>query len=120
MDALHLTKLKYRMFQKELYNLKACINLFRGHAQCFELSYCSRIRRVLPEIVTVQRDISLVMKGVSNVTCVASFFQNVFTYRHTKYSSFKVLNDSLYAFKCERIRNTRHTTILKLLLKHSV
>jgi hypothetical protein len=31
--------------------LKACINLFRGHARCFELS---KPHRVLPGVVTVQ------------------------------------------------------------------
>jgi hypothetical protein len=28
----------YKVFQKELYNLKTCMNLFRGHLQRFDLS----------------------------------------------------------------------------------
>jgi hypothetical protein len=28
--------------KKSFANLKACINVFRGHVQCFELPYCSK------------------------------------------------------------------------------
>jgi hypothetical protein len=43
-------------FEKSFTTLKAYINLFRGYVQCFELSSCSKTRRVLPGIVTVQCD----------------------------------------------------------------
>jgi hypothetical protein len=49
--------LKYTVrFKKSFTTLKAYMNLFRGHAQCFELSQCSKRRRVLPGKVTVQCD----------------------------------------------------------------
>jgi hypothetical protein len=43
-------------FKKSFTILKAYINVFRGHAQCFELSQCSRTHRILTGIVTVQSD----------------------------------------------------------------
>jgi hypothetical protein len=43
-------------FKKSFTTLKAYINLFIGHVQCFELSQYSKIHQVLPEIVTVQCD----------------------------------------------------------------
>jgi hypothetical protein len=43
-------------FKKSFKTLKAYINLFRGHVQCFELSYRSKTPRVSPGIVTVQYD----------------------------------------------------------------
>jgi hypothetical protein len=60
-DYSHLIILKfyltlYRMFQKSFTILNAHINLFRGHAKCFELSYCSKTHRVLARIVAVQCD----------------------------------------------------------------
>jgi hypothetical protein len=45
-------------FKKSFTNLKADVNLIRGHAQRFELSECSKTRQVLPEVVTVQCDFS--------------------------------------------------------------
>jgi hypothetical protein len=43
-------------FKNSFTTLKACMNLFKRHAQCFELSFCSKTHRVLPGIVTVQCD----------------------------------------------------------------
>jgi hypothetical protein len=43
-------------FKKSFTTLKAYINVFIGHVQCFELSYCSKIHRVLPGIVMIQCD----------------------------------------------------------------
>jgi hypothetical protein len=43
-------------FKKSFTTLKAYINSFRGHIQCFVLSKCSKTHRVLPEIVTIQCD----------------------------------------------------------------
>jgi hypothetical protein len=38
------------LFQKDIYNFEF-IYFFRGHVQCFELSYCNKIHRVLSGIV---------------------------------------------------------------------
>jgi hypothetical protein len=43
-------------FKKCLTTFRAYINSFRGHAQCFELSSCSKTHRDLPGIVMVQCD----------------------------------------------------------------
>jgi hypothetical protein len=52
-------------FKKSFTNLKAYINLFRGYAQCFELSQCSKTHRVLAGIVTVQCDFHLSITGIT-------------------------------------------------------
>jgi hypothetical protein len=41
-------------FKTSFTTLKACINVFREHVQCFELSLCSKTHRVLPRIITTQ------------------------------------------------------------------
>jgi hypothetical protein len=43
-------------FKKSFTNLKASMNLFTGYGQCFELSYCSKMHRGLPGIISVQCD----------------------------------------------------------------
>jgi hypothetical protein len=80
-------------FKKSFTTLKASMNLPRGHAQCFELPYCSKTYRVLPRIVTVQC-------GVLKKSFIL-VFQMLLCGEY-----------SLYAFKCKRFRKTRHTVTL--------
>jgi hypothetical protein len=40
--------------KKRFTTLKAYINVFRGHVQCFELSLSSKTFQVIPGVVTVQ------------------------------------------------------------------
>jgi hypothetical protein len=46
-------------FKKSFTTLEAYINLIRGYVQCLELSQCSKTRRILRGIVTVQCDFQL-------------------------------------------------------------
>jgi hypothetical protein len=50
------SRIVIRVFQKTFTTLKAYINSFRRHVQCFETSKCSKTHRALPGIVTAQRD----------------------------------------------------------------
>jgi hypothetical protein len=43
-------------FKKGFTNLKAYMNLLRGHIQCFELSWCRKIHQVSFGIVVVECD----------------------------------------------------------------
>jgi hypothetical protein len=58
-------------FKKSFTTLKAYINVFRRHIQCFERPYCSKILQVLPGIVTSTGNAGCLKKlcsGIPNVT----------------------------------------------------
>jgi hypothetical protein len=61
-------------FKKSFTTLKAYINLFRGHEQCFELSQCSKTHPVLPGIVTVH------MTFTGNAICFKKSFATLKAY----------------------------------------
>jgi hypothetical protein len=89
-------------FKTSFTTLKAYINLFRGHIQCFELSWNSKTRRVLPGIAPVLC-LPWVMQGVSKKAsqwcskcyCVVSFMKKfvlkgVQTIHRSRYMSLSV------------------------------
>jgi hypothetical protein len=87
-------------FKKSFTTLGAHINVFRGHVQCSELSWCSKIHRVLPRIVTVQCDFP------GNAGGFEKSVQTI--HRSTPWPM-----DCLYASRCRRFRDTHHTVTLE-------
>jgi hypothetical protein len=59
-------------FKKSFTNLKAYINLYRGHTQYFELSKCSKTHLVLTRIVTRNCVDILTVQNVVYVLCTLS------------------------------------------------